>query len=138
VDESGYIRAVQLDSALYYRELVTGHYIEVLMRGPVSLGALETLKLMNHDLEREELFASGNITYPKPQLGDRIYKKNVTHYFIDGRGIPYPATKDTALRLFRAHKKEVAAYLRDNTVDYKNQSDLVSLLSYCNMIMTKN
>ena len=137
MDKPGNIRAVQLDSVLYYREPVKGQYIEVLMRGPVSLGVLETLKLMNRDLEREELSAAGTIVYPKPQLGDRIYKKNVTYYFIDGSGTAYPTTKDAALRIFHAHKKAVAAYLRDNTIDYKSQSDLAALLSYCNLVLTE-
>ncbi|SHH80956.1 hypothetical protein SAMN04488109_5562 [Chryseolinea serpens] len=138
VDEAGNIRAVQLDSVLYHREPVRGQYLEVLMRGPVSLGVLETLRLMNRDLEREQLSAAGTIAYPKPQLGDRIYKKNVTYYFIDGSGNAYPATKDAALRLFRTHKKELSAYLHNNTIDYKNQSDLAALLSYCNLVLTKN
>ncbi|AYB33283.1 hypothetical protein [Chryseolinea soli] len=130
------IRSLFIDDFLYYHDAAKG-YIEVLMQGPLSLGEHSRLKMINDELSAEARAGSAPTPYFVLKPGDRVYRKEVAYYLIDKDARVYPATKDVLIHSFYSQRNKIEDYLKANDVDFKNESDLRALLSFCYQLSAK-
>jgi len=131
------IRSLLVDDLLYYHDAAKG-YIEVLMQGPLWLGAHSRLRMINDELSAEARAGSAPTPYFVLKPGDRIYRKEIVYYFIDKDARVYPASKDVVIHSFYPYRNKIEDYLKANEVDFKNERDLRALLSYCQQLPAKN
>jgi hypothetical protein len=130
------IGSLFLDDILYYHDAAKG-YVEVLMQGPLSLGAQRRLKMINDELSAEARAGSAHTPYFVLKPGDRLYRKEIIYYFIDKDARVYPASKDAVIRSFYPYRNKIEDYLKANDVDFKNESDLRALVSFCHQLPAK-
>jgi hypothetical protein len=130
------IRSLFIDDFLYYHDAAKG-YIEVLMQGPLSLGAHSRLKMINNALSAEANAGSAHAPYFVLKPGDRVYRKEVVYYFIDKDGRVQPASKEVVIRSFYPRRSKIENYLKAHDVDFKHEGDLRALLSFCNQLPAK-
>ena len=97
-------------------------FIEVVHKSTVSLGILQLMITAEAD--------DRNST----SQYDRYYKKEKFYYFVDKRNKLYKAMSSSVQKLYYDQRKKIKTYLSENRVDYKNQDDLIKLLSYCNQL----
>jgi len=63
---------------------------------------------------------------------DRYYIKGSDYFFIDRNNKVYKANQDSALKLFREHRKAVKKYIDEHHVDFERREHLMDLLIYFN------
>ena len=107
------------------------------MQGPLSVGAHSILKMINDELSAEAHAGSALTPYFVLKPGDRVYRKEVVYYFIDKDARVYPASKDVVIHSFYPYRSKIENYLKANDVDFKNESDLRTLLSFCHQLPAK-
>jgi hypothetical protein len=130
------IRSLFIDDVLYYHDAAKG-YVEVLMQGPLSLGAHRRLKMINDELSAEAKAGSATTPYLVLKPGDRVYRKETVYYFIDQDARVSPASKDVVIRVFHSYRGKIEDYLKTNDIDFKNEGDLRALLSFCHQLSAK-
>lgn len=130
------IRSLFIDDFLYYHDAAKG-YVEVLMQGPLSLGAHSSLRMINDESSAEANAGSAAAPYFVLKPGDRVYRKEIAYYFIDKDARVYPTSKDVVIRSFYPYRSKIEDYLKANDVDFKKESDLRRLLSFCNQLPAK-
>ncbi len=63
--------------------------------------------------------------------GDVILTKVNSFFILDQNFRLYPATKTNVITIFKKYKSKVVAYIKDNEVDFNQESDLTKLLQFC-------
>jgi len=71
-----------------------------------------------------------NINLPE---GYTVDKSTVSWVYVDGKMEKFLNEKQF-LRIFKSREAELQKYIRDNSINFKNRSDLLKLLYFCNGI----
>jgi len=72
-------------------------------------------------------------------LASDIYCTKEEHYFfLDEENKSYLASATSIQKLFDDQRKKIKAYLTENKIDFKNQSDLIKLLKFCDDLTKEN
>jgi hypothetical protein len=135
------LRLVMIDGHVFYHDHKRG-YIEILLQLPLALGVQkifyparkETVADDGYGVTSHTTSSARSYIGPPNHLTneDNIYKKESKFYFLDQKNKVFPANKFTIVRMFPDNKKEIKAYYRENNIDFKNQSDLIRLVKFCN------
>lgn len=142
IKPSANIRLVNIDGDVYCVTSTKG-YVKLLLQGKVSLGIKKRITLVRKELLEEDSISESiseqsNPTYidnPKEIAKyDRLYAKTASYFFINSLYNGFFANYETVFLAFPGHKKEVAVYLNENKPDFKNESDLIKLVRFCNQL----
>lgn len=126
------LKNVHVGNNLFYFDYQKG-YLEAIVHGTVSLGCHNILRL-----ERKE-YVSGNAEAEgaadvrgTTSVFDRYYRRASTYYFIGSDQRLYFPSKSAILKLFPEFKLLISDYIRDQSIDFKRESDLIKLCRFCN------
>ncbi len=75
-------------------------------------------------------YMADNTVYKLAIRGDILLAKKVDYYFGNSNQEFLPASKKNLMRLFPKHQVAISRYLQQNEVDYKNEADLLRLISF--------
>lgn len=110
-------------------------YIEVILNAPVSLGAITILRT------EKRVFISGNKEGSEnadlrgiPSVYDRYYRLAKSFFFIDQHTEIHKAMKKSIIKLFPNQKEKIKDFVERNRTDFTKESDLKSLLNFCNQL----
>lgn len=110
-------------------------YIEVILNAPVSLGAFTILRT------EKMVFISGNREGSEnadlrgiPSVYDRYYRLAKSFFFIDQRNEIHKAMRKSIIKLFPNQKERIKEFVERNRTDFTMESDLKSLLNFCNQL----
>ncbi|GAB3495950.1 hypothetical protein GCM10027341_14020 [Spirosoma knui] len=63
--------------------------------------------------------------------GDLLLIKDKTYFLIDPNGRSYPINRASLLKVFNKHRQQVAAYLDNEAINFREEADLKKMLHYC-------
>jgi len=66
--------------------------------------------------------------------GKVLLKKQSMYFLMDRNKRFSPANKASLLRIFPSHKKNIMAYVKDQSIDFDSEADLVKVLAYSNSL----
>jgi hypothetical protein len=135
------LKRVQLGQALFYNDYRQG-YFEVIVSYPV-------IKLAsNQVMQREGSENAGDNGYgisagPTTSVAsvrspntsqtmptDVVLNKEVSYFVIDQNDRIYKASKATFLKIGKKHRKVIAKYLEDESIDFNKEADLRKLVEF--------
>ena len=73
----------------------------------------------------------------RKEVNQMPWRDSLVHYLIDKDARPYPASKDVVIRSFYPHRSKIEDYVKRHDLDFKNESDLRALLSFCYQLSAK-
>lgn len=120
-------------------------FVEVLLTAPVSLCVHQLLAEQvagnregKSTVAAEMVSASYYQTYSLHKVldRDRLYLKQVRYFFMDKRNKLYPASKTEILNLFPGYESTIASYIRENSIDFQKEKDLIALTRFCTELRT--
>jgi len=126
------IKTIQIGHAWFIHDYTKG-FFELILDLPVSLAVKKQFVFRNSKVRGAVHFADlrgvvGN--------HDRFYEIVPRYVFVDKNGGVHRPTRGTILKLFSDHSEKVTSYLRNHRPDFESREDLVSLLNYCNPLLS--
>jgi hypothetical protein len=69
----------------------------------------------------------------KEEMGNsnRLVKQEVTYFFIDRNHRVYPSQASNIYKILPRYKNEVRDYIKEEKIDFKEETDLKKLISFC-------
>ena len=116
------LKLVSMGDHLFFHDNKLG-YLEIVYQSPVALGVLRRLS---------------TVDWVTSSDSERYYTKEEHYYFLDKENKSYQATTTSIQKLFYDQRKKVKTYVDENRIDFKNQSDLIKLLKFCNELSDEN
>jgi hypothetical protein len=130
VDYSSAIKVIRIANRLFFNDYPNG-FVEIMVEGPVSLGAKHEVRVLMEDGNGER-FRATDWGPDMTSRFDRLFTKEDLYYFLDQESNVRPANKRWILKLFPGHKEQIRNYLAKNSINFKVEQDLESLLRFCN------
>jgi len=122
------MKSLMLDSNLFYYDPQRG-YLELVLPGKVKLASRTFLKLTKiEEGRRLEDYRGKALDY------DTYYQRVSTYFFIDDADRIRSASPATLRKMLPTHKKSVSEYIRNESIDFSRQHDLVKLIKHCNYL----
>lgn len=124
------LKLVEIGNHIFYHDYKSGYY-QVLTKSPVSLAVKPRIILVKTEGN------CGAVSLSLESRGavmdcDRLYIKNDAYFFIDVNQRIWKASPSSVFKLFPEHKDSIRQYVKENSVDFTLQQDLIDLLEYCN------
>ncbi|MCC9166566.1 hypothetical protein [Pontibacter harenae] len=117
-----------------------GKYGETMLLVKERYKLLDTKKVGAYGLESSSSsqtsikdYYADNTSYKLNSGGSVIYEVREDYFLSDQKGYVL-ATKASVLRLFPKHKNALQKFISDQKVNFKDESDLKKLLSYCSSL----
>jgi hypothetical protein len=139
------VKMVSVGENNFYYDKITGYVEEIAAYANVKLGIKQIMVVVNSEKEGAYGHSSavGSIrTYNSLAIsngqvqklnmgGDILLSKGVSYFIIDQNDRIHIATKPNFLKVYAKHKKAVAAYIKEQSIDFKMEKDLKKLLQFC-------
>jgi hypothetical protein len=130
MEYSSAVNVVILADHLFLNDFSNG-FVEILTEGDVSLGVRHSIKVMM-ETTRGERFIGLDMGPGMTSKFDRFFIKEATYCWIDKESKVRPANKHWILKLFPNKRERIESYLTKNSINFKVDEDLISLLNFCN------
>lgn len=80
-------------------------------------------------------FATANGQVQRLEIqGDILMAKEVSYFLIDANRLVFKADRAGFMKVFQKYKKQVGTYLKENSLDLKQEKDLRQLLLFCSQL----
>ncbi|HMG90966.1 MAG TPA: hypothetical protein VK589_12960 [Chryseolinea sp.] len=119
LDESANIvEYVRIESDLYFRDHKEGYCLIVSKEGPIKVVVRFKLNIVRLFLQNEDVY----------------FRKDYDYFFLAQKNKLFKPTKTSLHKLYPEHKKAIQIFISENNVNFGNESDLTTLISYCNSL----
>lgn len=140
------IKMISIGDSKFYYDKETGYVEEIASDDNIKLAIRQVMIVVNSEKEGAyghssavssirtyNSFSTGNGQIQKLQInGDILLTKGISYFLIDQNKRIHLATKPNFLKVYAKHKKAVAAYIKEEVIDFKIEKDLKKLLLFCN------
>jgi hypothetical protein len=142
------IKKVTIGETNFYYAKEKGYVEEIADFSNIKLGISQIIHMVNSEKEGAydqstgvaairsyKSLATGNSSLQSLQLkGDILLAKRINYFLIDQNSRIHVANKNNFLKVYAKHKKTIAAYIKQEMIDFKSEKDLRKLLSFCNQL----
>jgi len=111
------VEFVQIKSDFYFRDFRQGYFLILTSEDP--------LKLLKRTIWNEMVFPNGPSSFQK---------KHEYFLLVPRPNRVYPADKSSLSKIFSNSKKEIKDYLSKHNIDFKSESDLKEIITFCNTL----
>ena len=139
------IKMINIGDSKFYYDKEAGYVEEIAVFDKVKLAIKQMMIVVNSEKEGAygqssavssiktyNSISTGNGQIQKLQIhGDILLTKHASYYIIDQNNRVHLATKPNFLRVYAKNKKEVAAYIKEQVINFKSEKDLKKLLQFC-------
>lgn len=129
---SSTVATVNLDGAIYYNS--ADGYIELIMAGPVSLGALTNLVMVRSQSPAPSSKFTVDATPTSAEMDvtnfARKYARQNRYFLIDTKQHAFPASASSFYRFYPVFRKELDQYMAEKMPDFSKENDLKMMLTY--------
>ena len=116
-NKASIVEFIQIKSDFYFRDLKQGYFL--------MLTNEEPLKLLKRTIWNEMVFPSGPSSFQK---------KHEYFLLVPRPNRVYPADKSSFSKLFSSNKKAIKDYLAEHNIDFKSESGLKEIITFCNTL----
>jgi hypothetical protein len=136
------IKYVQIRDVTYYHEFPKAYYEFVLKTEVATLAVQREWKFIRHDAitnngygettgisrsQSSTIRTSSGRTYANEAS---VFEKDSSYFFIDAKNRIYKASATNAMKLFSDYKNEINNFLKQNEINFKNETDLRKLFDF--------
>ena len=137
------VRAIVIDGdsffydRIYIKQVASGEAIRLLKRSRLrvadkqKIGAYD-MPTSNSSIESYNSFTNGLMRFAINVREDILMNRETLYYFADRYDTYVPANRRNLIRLLGRRHSAGEKYLKDHSVDFNNESDLVNLVSEMN------
>ena len=133
-------RILNLEGNVFYQDFGKG-YLEIILQGPLAL-AVRNRFILVHDREVLEEAAmtdqanASSVSNGKTVVNyDRLYKLEKTYFFLTSKNGVFDANKISLFRLLPIHRQQIIDFMKMNSISFKKEEDLMSLITFCNHLL---
>ncbi len=76
-------------------------------------------------------YSSNSSVHRIGSTGDQVVKEEVSYFVVDQNDRYYLLNKSAIFKVFPKHKKEIEAYLNEQSVEFTEEADLKKLIQFC-------
>jgi hypothetical protein len=130
LNNSREIKLLNAGGYVFFNDKKKG-FTQILIPGDVSL-AISCKLNMIIETSSGERFKSQDFYRNSISRFDRLYQRHFSYFFLDKNSRLRKVNKSILLKLMSPHKTQVKQYLVEKPVNFKDQRDLIRLLTFCN------
>ena len=122
----------------YAQQLASGDALRLLKRATLrvadkqKIGAYD-MPTSNASIESYNSFTNGLMRFAINVREDILMSRETKYFFADSYGSFHPANRRSLLKLLPRRYKEAEKYLKEHSVDFTNQADLIRLVDEMNL-----
>ena len=121
----------------YLKQVASGNALRLLKQARLRIADKQKIGAYDMPTSNSSIQSYNSITNGLMRLAinvreDILMSRETQYYFADNYGSPVPATRRSLINLLGRRYHEAEKYLKDHSVNFSNESDLINLVSEMN------